>query len=97
MTSRKSQWVFGVIASATMAGCASTPSGVAGCRARGGSGPGEPPGPARSDDEAAHRLGVAARGGPVRDPHRMSPRTSHPPSGPLLPDGMGMDTTFRPG
>ena len=28
MTSRKTQWVFGVIASATMAGCASTPTGV---------------------------------------------------------------------
>jgi hypothetical protein len=28
MTSRKSQWVFGVIASGAMAGCASTPSGV---------------------------------------------------------------------
>jgi hypothetical protein len=28
MTSRKSQWAFGFIASATMAGCASTPTGV---------------------------------------------------------------------
>jgi len=28
MTSRKSPWVFGVIASATMVGCASTPTGV---------------------------------------------------------------------
>ncbi len=28
MASGKSQWVFGVIASATMAGCASTTSGV---------------------------------------------------------------------
>jgi len=28
MTSRNSQWVFAVIASATMAGCASTPTGV---------------------------------------------------------------------
>jgi hypothetical protein len=28
MTSRKPQWVFGIIASATMAGCASTPTGV---------------------------------------------------------------------
>ncbi|HTD73003.1 MAG TPA: hypothetical protein VK652_05715 [Steroidobacteraceae bacterium] len=28
MASRKSTWVFGIIASATMAGCASTPSGV---------------------------------------------------------------------
>ena len=28
MTSRKSQWVFGIIASATLAGCASTPTGV---------------------------------------------------------------------
>jgi hypothetical protein len=28
MTSRKSQWVFGIIASATMSGCASTPIGV---------------------------------------------------------------------
>ena len=28
MTSRKSQWVFGIIASATMAGCASTPTAV---------------------------------------------------------------------
>ena len=28
MTSRKSQWVFGIIASATMAGCASTSNGV---------------------------------------------------------------------
>jgi hypothetical protein len=28
MTSSKSRWVFGIIASATMAGCASTPSGV---------------------------------------------------------------------
>lgn len=28
MASRKSQWVLGIIASATVAGCASTPSGV---------------------------------------------------------------------
>jgi hypothetical protein len=28
MASRKSQWVLGIMASATMAGCASTPSGV---------------------------------------------------------------------
>lgn len=28
MTSRKSQWLFGIIAAATMAGCASAPSGV---------------------------------------------------------------------
>jgi hypothetical protein len=28
MTSRKPQWVLGIIASATMAGCASTPTGV---------------------------------------------------------------------
>ena len=28
MASRKSHWVFGIIASATMTGCASTPSGV---------------------------------------------------------------------
>jgi hypothetical protein len=28
MTSRKTQWVFGIFASAAMAGCASTPSGV---------------------------------------------------------------------
>jgi hypothetical protein len=28
MTSGKSQWVFGIIASATLAGCASTPAGV---------------------------------------------------------------------
>jgi len=28
MASRKSTWVFGLIASATMTGCASTPSGV---------------------------------------------------------------------
>ena len=28
MASHKSKWVFGVIASATMAGCASTPTGV---------------------------------------------------------------------
>ena len=28
MASRRSKWVFGMIASATMAGCASTPSGV---------------------------------------------------------------------
>jgi hypothetical protein len=28
MKSRKSQWVFGIIASATMAGCATTPNGV---------------------------------------------------------------------
>src|ERR1700722_4037892 len=28
MTRRKSKWVFGIIPSATMAGCASTPSGV---------------------------------------------------------------------
>ena len=28
MTSRKSHWLFGIVASATMAGCASAPSGV---------------------------------------------------------------------
>jgi hypothetical protein len=28
MTSSKSQWVLGIVASATMAGCASTPTGV---------------------------------------------------------------------
>jgi hypothetical protein len=28
MTSRKSQWVFGIIAAGAMAGCASTPTGV---------------------------------------------------------------------
>jgi hypothetical protein len=28
MTSSKSQWMFGIIASATIAGCASTPTGV---------------------------------------------------------------------
>jgi hypothetical protein len=28
MTSRKSQWVLGIIASATLPGCASTPTGV---------------------------------------------------------------------
>lgn len=28
MASSKSQWVFGIVASATMAGCASTPAGV---------------------------------------------------------------------